>query len=215
HPKHDDPAYGLVQAVKTETRDGKKILLAKFKNVEPEFAEMVKSGRFPKRSAGFYPDGRLRHVGFLGATPPAIKGLKNIAFGDGDNAIAFEFAGPGSRLCEFEGWTVTYFQLYLICLAFSIKVEFMYVLAVAPLFSLARLFPFTLNGLGTQEAVIIYLFRLINVGSTLSVLISLTNRVMNFIIPAIVGIIVIHCGKSKIGFIEQNARNHGSLELSQ
>ncbi|BBO73457.1 hypothetical protein DSCW_08740 [Desulfosarcina widdelii] len=94
HPKHDDPAYGLVQAVKTETRDGKKVLLAKFKNVEPEFAEMVKAGRFPKRSAGFYPDGRLRHVGFLGATPPAIKGLKNIAFGDGDNAIAFEFAEP-------------------------------------------------------------------------------------------------------------------------
>ena len=90
HPKDDDPAYGTVQAVKADVRSGKKILLARFKDVHPPFAEMVQSGRFPKRSAAFYPDGRLRHVGFLGAMPPAVKGLKNIAFADGES-IAFEF----------------------------------------------------------------------------------------------------------------------------
>ena len=58
------------------------------------FAEMVQAGRFPKRSAAFYPDGRLRHVGFLGAMPPAVKGLKNISFGNDDDAIAFEFDQP-------------------------------------------------------------------------------------------------------------------------
>ena len=94
------------------------------------------------------------------------------------------------------GWAATYFQLFIICLAFSIEVEFLYVLAVAPLFSLARLFPFTLNGLGTQEAVIVYLFSLINVDSTLSLLVSLTNRALNFVIPAIIGVAVIHFGKS-------------------
>lgn len=92
HPKHDDPSYGQVQALQESTRDGKRVLMARFKDIEPAFAGMVKDGRFPKRSSAFYPDGRLRHVGFLGAAPPAVKGLKNIAFGDGDNAITFEFS---------------------------------------------------------------------------------------------------------------------------
>ena len=94
HPRDDSPAYGLVQAVKASERDGRKILLARFKDVHEPFAEMVQAGRFPKRSAAFYPDGRLRHVGFLGAMPPAVKGLKNIAFKDDDDAIAFEFDQP-------------------------------------------------------------------------------------------------------------------------
>ena len=93
HPEHDDPAYGTVTAVKLDARDGKKILLAKFKDVEPSFADMVKAGRFSKRSAAFYPDGRLRHVGFLGAMPPAVKGLKNISFVDGaGKPLTFEFS---------------------------------------------------------------------------------------------------------------------------
>ena len=39
---------------------------------------MVEKGRFNKRSAAFYPDGGLRHVGFLGASPPAVKGLNPV-----------------------------------------------------------------------------------------------------------------------------------------
>ncbi len=51
---------------------------------------MVKAGRFKSRSASFYhPDNPnnpkpgvyyLRHVGFLGAQPPAVKGLKAVEF---------------------------------------------------------------------------------------------------------------------------------------
>ena len=93
HPATDDPAYGLVSAVTAETRDGKKVLLAKFRDVEPAFASMVKDGRFPKRSAAFYADGRLRHVGFLGAVPPAVKGLKNMKFLESASAT-FEFSTP-------------------------------------------------------------------------------------------------------------------------
>lgn len=91
HPGDDAPAYGWVSAVKAGEADGKKVLLAKFRDVEPQFADLVAQGRYPKRSASFYPDGRLRHVGFLGAAPPAVKGLKNIQFTAGEDAIAFEF----------------------------------------------------------------------------------------------------------------------------
>ena len=85
HPKTNGPAFGWVSALK---REGGK-LLAKFKDVNPEFAAMAKAGLFKKRSASFYPDGRLRHVGFLGAAPPAVKGLADVRFEDEGSEFQF------------------------------------------------------------------------------------------------------------------------------
>ncbi|MBA3009468.1 MAG: hypothetical protein KKF12_17605 [Proteobacteria bacterium] len=96
HPKENAPAYAWVEGLKEEVTDTGRILLAKFKQVIPEFEEMVKKGLFKKRSASFYPDGRLRHVGFLGAAPPAVKGLADIGFTD-DDLVTFEFEeAPGN-----------------------------------------------------------------------------------------------------------------------
>ncbi|MDR1063045.1 MAG: hypothetical protein LBL48_03810 [Azoarcus sp.] len=88
HPSTDAPAYGWVASVTFS--DGRLSIAAR--DVEPQFAEMVKARRFSKRSAAFYPPEHpsnpapgqwyLRHVGFLGAQPPAIKGLKEIRFAD-------------------------------------------------------------------------------------------------------------------------------------
>lgn len=87
HPKENAPAFGWVEGLKKQGDT----LLAKFKQVEPAFADMVKRGSFKKRSAAFYPDGSLRHIGFLGAMPPAVKGLPDVAFAEAD-AMTFEFA---------------------------------------------------------------------------------------------------------------------------
>lgn len=92
HPKTDAPAYGWVKAVRAVARSGKRVLQARLGQVVPAFADMVAAGRYKKRSASFYPDGRLRHVGFLGAMPPAVKGLADLAFADDDGSIGFEFA---------------------------------------------------------------------------------------------------------------------------
>lgn len=88
HPKDNAPAYGWVERAYREGGS----LLVDFKDVAPEFADLVKAGRFRKRSISLYPDGSLRHVGFLGATPPALKGLKDVQFAEGE-ASTFEFAG--------------------------------------------------------------------------------------------------------------------------
>ena len=66
-------------------------------DVEPQFAEMVKDGRVKKRSVELYhPDNpanptpgqwHLKHVAFLGAVPPAVKGLKDIKFSEDDGGI--------------------------------------------------------------------------------------------------------------------------------
>jgi len=88
HPKDDTaPSYGWVESLKKQGD----LLMAKFKQVQPDFADMVKAGLFKKRSASFYPDGTLRHIGFLGATPPAVKGLPDVAFTEGEDSC-FEFS---------------------------------------------------------------------------------------------------------------------------
>ena len=94
HPKDNSPAYGWVESLKAQ--GGR--LLAKFKQVDQGFREAVNASRFKHRSISLRknPDGRgyyLRHVGFLGAAPPAVKGMRPVPanFEEGD-AIAFEFS---------------------------------------------------------------------------------------------------------------------------
>jgi hypothetical protein len=93
HPKNDDPAFGWVQSL--DCTEGQ--LHAQPHQVNADFAEMVRAGAFKKISASFYlPDAPqnpvpgvyyLRHVGFLGAQPPAIKGLKQASFADGEQGV--------------------------------------------------------------------------------------------------------------------------------
>jgi len=78
HPEHDSPAYGWVESLKVE--GGK--LLAKVKDVADEFKDWVGRGLYKKISIALYPDLSLRHVGFLGAMPPAVKGLKQAMFSE-------------------------------------------------------------------------------------------------------------------------------------
>ncbi len=93
HPKHDLPAYGWIKSLSAQP-DG---LFAEENQVDPAFAEIRQAGRFKKISASFYsPDSPsnpkpgvwyLRHVAFLGAQPPAVKGLRNPQFADGESGV--------------------------------------------------------------------------------------------------------------------------------
>lgn len=96
HPSTDAPAFGWVEDVAFS--DG--LLAAQPHQVHLEFAEMVRDGRFKKVSAKFYKPGSavhplgadadsyyLRHIGFLGAEPPAIKGLDAVEFDEGEDEL--------------------------------------------------------------------------------------------------------------------------------
>lgn len=103
HPRDDLPAYGWIKrlTVRGDT------LVAQPHQVEPQFAAMVRDGRFKKVSVSFWsPEhpsnptpGRLalKHVGFLGAAPPAVAGLKAAAFAADDQSAAFELDFAASR----------------------------------------------------------------------------------------------------------------------
>ncbi len=97
HPKDNAPAYGWVEKLK---REGE-MLYMKMKDIIPAFADMIAQKMFKKRSISLYPDGTLRHVGWLGAMPPAVKGLPDIQFKNegGETTIEFEEA-PEKNLKE-------------------------------------------------------------------------------------------------------------------
>lgn len=103
HPKHDAPAAGWVKSLQA-TAEG---LIAEPQQVDAAFAEQVAQGSYKKISASFYhPDSPsnpvpgvyyLRHVGFLGAQPPAVKGLRCIELAEGEEGVV-EFGDFGHEL---------------------------------------------------------------------------------------------------------------------
>ena len=105
HPTHDEPAYGWVGSL--SFAEG--ALEAAPIQLNVEFAELVAGGAFKKISASFYsPDSPsnpvpgvyyLRHVGFLGAMPPAVKGLRNPSFADAEQGVV-EFAEWSENLMD-------------------------------------------------------------------------------------------------------------------
>lgn len=92
HPTTNGPAWGWIE--KLEYSDGN--IYAIPKQVNADFADQVQQGAYKKVSASWYlPDApnnpspgalSLRHVGFLGAQPPAVKGLQAIEFNETDDA---------------------------------------------------------------------------------------------------------------------------------
>ncbi|WP_372090306.1 hypothetical protein P7L79_12800 [Tistrella mobilis] len=100
HPATDDPAWGWVKSLRVV---GDR-LVAVVEGVDPAFAEAVMAGRYATRSVRLYrPDaasnptpGRwhLRHVGFLGAEVPAVKGLRPVEFSESAEAGCVDLSEP-------------------------------------------------------------------------------------------------------------------------
>jgi hypothetical protein len=103
HPKTDSPAWGWVKSVAADPAG----LWIEHDAVVPEFAEWVNAGFYGAISTAFWaPDDprnpvpgvySIKHVGFLGGTPPAVKGLTPPSFGGGDES--------GLVVVQFGDWT--------------------------------------------------------------------------------------------------------------
>jgi hypothetical protein len=93
HPKDDASsfAYGWTDQLK---RVGN-TLLGRFKQVDPVFEQLAKDGKVKNRSIRILkgPNGfKLGHVGWLGATLPAISGLQPVEFSSADEVFDFSMA---------------------------------------------------------------------------------------------------------------------------
>ncbi|EGK12361.1 2-oxoacid:acceptor oxidoreductase [Kingella kingae] len=93
HPTHNAPAFGWVEKLSVQGD----VLTADFKQVDDGLVDLVRQGKYKKVSASFYPPTHsanpvqgswyLRHVGFLGAAAPAVKGLAAIEFADDEAGV--------------------------------------------------------------------------------------------------------------------------------
>ena len=103
HPSDNAPAYGWIGQLAFSDNG----LQAEPQQVDTDFETLVKEGRYKKVSASFYtPESPgnpvpgvyyLRHVGFLGAQPPALKGLKPVSFNEQEEGV-LEFSAPYDTL---------------------------------------------------------------------------------------------------------------------
>ena len=81
HPEADAPAHGWLASVR---RSGD-VLVGRLKQVPQVFADAVEAGTYKKRSVAFYKTAKgymVRHLGWLGAQPPQVKGLADVKFSD-------------------------------------------------------------------------------------------------------------------------------------
>ncbi len=104
HPQDNAPAYGWIADV---YRKGNS-LFAIPRQIDGKFADEVHAGRYKKISASFYKPGAkanpspasyaLRHVGFLGAEVPAVKGMQPVVFDDSpDEYLSAELLTEGDK----------------------------------------------------------------------------------------------------------------------
>ncbi|HCY76466.1 MAG TPA: hypothetical protein DHV28_11140 [Ignavibacteriales bacterium] len=89
HPEDNDPAFGWVNSLSV-SEDGKLIAEASDEKLHSDFLNALKEGRYKKRSISLTPEGKLRHIGFLGAAKPAVKGLADIQFSS-PSSVVYEF----------------------------------------------------------------------------------------------------------------------------
>ncbi len=121
HPKTEDRAYGWAESLTYE--DGHVVVHPD--KVNPEFSELVEQGAYRNRSASWYmPDhpnnpspGNLypKHIGFLGAVPPALKGLGDVQFSADADPVDFSADPAPDKVVEFaadsdEAWALASFM---------------------------------------------------------------------------------------------------------
>ncbi|GEM_PF-625089 len=88
HPKDDAPAFGWVKRL---ARRGDR-LVAFVDDIAKDFAKDVRQGKFKRVSVALYPDLMLKHIGFLGAAAPAVRGLAEASFTEEEGIVAYSFA---------------------------------------------------------------------------------------------------------------------------
>lgn len=125
HPKDGAPAYGWVKAIEYDESNQK--VYAELDQVDEGFKQLHNDGRYKKRSASWYAPNSpsnpkpgslyIRHLGFLGAQPPALKGMPNISFAEGEEAT-FEF-GEKTMFETLKTWITNKFGAEEAALAFG------------------------------------------------------------------------------------------------
>lgn len=113
HPATDAPAYGRIGRLEYVEADGL-IYATDLQNLDAAFSGWVEEGRYDRVSVSWYPPEHPdnpkpgtwypRHLGFLGAHPPALKGLPAPEFAaETEGLVTLEFAEPAASAWALRG----------------------------------------------------------------------------------------------------------------
>jgi glycosyltransferase 2 family protein len=107
-----------------------------------------------------------------------------------------------SLLLSLVAWLFSYVILWMcfkmVTPTLTINPSLFFVFMLAPVLTLGRLFPFTLNGLGTDEALIIFLFKMIEIPPEISFGAALLFKFILIILPGLAGLYFIVSSKKQI-----------------
>ena len=100
-------------------------------------------------------------------------------------------------LVSVVGWVATYLVVYLSCQATGVSVTFAYVLAVAPLATIARTIPISAGGVGLGELTMAALFTRAGAPEELAVRAALLSMVLLVLIPGLIGVLLLPLGGAR------------------
>jgi len=89
HPQNDAPAFGWVKHLVKKNST----IFADIVDIDAELISDIEKKKFKNFSIALYPNLLLRHIGILGAVPPAVKGL---------NKNGISFFHKDANYCEYE-----------------------------------------------------------------------------------------------------------------
>ncbi len=95
---------------------------------------------------------------------------------------------PWVILLSIVGWGLTYLQLYFCFEMTHANMDWVYIFSVAPIITVARLFPFTFSGVGSDETVMVILFK--QAGASLETILAsaLLYRLFVIVLPGVCGL---------------------------
>ncbi len=92
-------------------------------------------------------------------------------------------------------------QVYIIALAFSIDIPYIYFILMSLIsVALSHVLPISIGGLGIREGIFIYLLSKFGVNSEIAFVISLSGFIVKLLIPGLVGLIIPFREKEKIHY---------------
>lgn len=111
-----------------------------------------------------------------------------------------------SFLISILGWLFSYTVLWLSFKIVLANSPLLFIFMVSPILTLGRLFPFTLNGIGSDEAIIVFLFKSIKISTSQSLYAALIYRIILMILPGLAGLLIIMLRRER-------AKNYTTEEL--
>lgn len=95
------------------------------------------------------------------------------------------------------GWAFTNLMYYYACIAFNPAADALYVFATAPLINIVRAIPISISGLGSADALIIYLFADMGMAKSEALAASIIINIFLIALPGLIGAVYILLHKNR------------------